>query len=89
MPIYRTIENEFVSIVFPLRHCDDCVKLEIGCLKVTLTMIMSKLFVKWSGSVRLETSSSLMPLKRSCFLRSLGAGNGFGTAVGPNKLQSL
>lgn len=39
--------------------------------EITLTMIMSKLLAKWSGSVRLETSSSDKPLNRSCFFRSL------------------
>lgn len=41
---------------------------------ITLTMIISKLLDKWSGKVRFETSSSLIPLKRSCFFRSFVAG---------------
>lgn len=39
--------------------------------EITLTMIMSKLLARWSGSVRFETSSSDKPLNRSCFFRSL------------------
>lgn len=40
---------------------------------ITLTMIISKLLDKWSGKVRFVTSSSLIPLKRSCFFRSFVA----------------
>lgn len=35
-----------------------------------LTIIISKFVAKWSGNVRLDTSSSGIPLNRSCFFRS-------------------
>lgn len=34
-------------------------------------MTMSKFSIRWSGSTRWMTSSSLIPLNRSCFFRSL------------------
>lgn len=51
---------------------DSCINsMKISKIEITLTMIMSKLLAKWSGSVLLETSSSDKPLNRSCFFRSL------------------